>query len=52
MTTISYCVSCKNKTGNKNIKNETINNRTIQKSKCNICNKNKTTFVAKKKQKK
>ncbi len=48
---LTFCVSCKKQTGNKNIKLVTINGRTMQKSICTVCGKKKSTFVSKKKNK-
>lgn len=43
----TYCVFCKKKTDNKDIKYEkTKNNHTMMISKCKICNHKKTSFVA------
>lgn len=43
---ITYCVSCKTKTKNKNPKIKIVNKRNMQYSTCVKCGKNKTSFVS------
>ena len=43
----TYCLSCKNDTGNINPKViKTKNNRKMMLSRCSICNNKKSTFVS------
>ncbi len=42
---LSFCVKCKKKTSNKNIKIKMINGHKMQKSICTICGSKKTTFL-------
>ena len=46
MSSLTYCVFCKKKTGNKNIKITTKNGRRIQYSICTVCGHKKATFLA------